>query len=356
MRISACIIMRDAAEDIASCLESLVGNVDEFVVVDTGSVDDSVEIASRYAGKVYTFEWQDDFSAAKNYAIDQATGDWIIFLDADESLTQETRGNLRAVLSRCAAEPSPDIIEALRFNVRTDTGEAESENWQERIFRRHPLLRYRDTIHEYLEFTDGREKQVLRLSPEELAIRHTGYSPERMAGKTERNLRMLEELREKGIEKKYLYYYLTGLYLHEEDYESALETAWESVLRDERPPGEPFAPHLTLWGLLDRQGDEEGILRALRKCMEAWPKRPEAFALYGDRLQDRGEPGEAKRHLLRALRNQREFSRNFPGEKSGLTAQLPQTMESLAKAMETLGDAAGARRYRRLAAKAAKQK
>ena len=89
--------MNDAAKDLTECLESLKNGVDEIIITDTGSSDNSVEIARRYTDKIFFFQWCDDFSAAKNYCLEQATGDWIVFLDADEYFTMETRGNLRRI-------------------------------------------------------------------------------------------------------------------------------------------------------------------------------------------------------------------------------------------------------------------
>ena len=84
IRLSACTITKNEALNIKRSIDSYKEFVDEIIVVDTGSVDDTVEIAKNAGAKVFNFEWNNDFSAAKNFAIDNCTGDWIIFLDADE--------------------------------------------------------------------------------------------------------------------------------------------------------------------------------------------------------------------------------------------------------------------------------
>ena len=355
LRISACIIMRDAAEDIGACLGSMQGEVDEFVVVDTGSVDDSVEIAGKIVGKVYHFPWQEDFSAAKNYAIGKATGDWIVFPDADEYFTEATRGNLRAILSRWPLEEAPDTMEVLRHNIRTDTGEKLNENYAERIFRRDPALRYHDAIHEYLAYDDGRKRQCLRLPPEDLLIFHTGYSPERMAGKTARNLRMLEDIRAKGLEKKYLYYYLAGLYMHEGEYGKAAEAAWASIEHGERPDEYFFDPYRLCYQAYLQMEDEEGIFRILRRGMEDWPRWPDFFVVYAARMKKKGEQEEALKSFRRALRNDRDFARNFPGQRNDIRKYLPAIYKEMAELWEARGNVAEARRCRRKAEKAERE-
>ncbi|MBF8416863.1 glycosyltransferase family 2 protein [Heyndrickxia coagulans] len=84
MKASLCVITKNEENNIKKCLESVGDIVFEKIVVDTGSTDKTIEIAKKMGAKVYSFKWIDDFSAAKNYAISKAKGDWIIFLDADE--------------------------------------------------------------------------------------------------------------------------------------------------------------------------------------------------------------------------------------------------------------------------------
>ena len=348
VRISACIIMRDAAEDIKECLMSLQGLVDEFVVVDTGSVDDSVSIAEAIAGKVYHLEWPEDFSTAKNYAIEKARGRWIIFLDADESLTEETRGNLPGLIARYGGEGGPDTMSILRYNVATSTEEPVGKNYAERIFRRE--MRYHDSIHEYLAYDDGRQKRCFRIPPEKLAIRHTGYSPERLAKKAERNLRMLEAEREMGREKQCLYYYLAELYFYKEDYGKAAEAAWESVERKERPLDDSFGAYIICYESRKALEDEEGVLSILQRGMEDSPLRPEFFALYGDRLREAGKFREAYAALKTSLRNVRDFPKNFPWERNSLDGSMAQVYGVMAEICAGLGKQAEAGKYRKKAA------
>ena len=84
VRISACVITKNESESLPKWLDSMGRIADEMVVVDTGSTDETVSIARAAGARVCFFQWVDDFAAAKNYALDQATGDWVLFLDADE--------------------------------------------------------------------------------------------------------------------------------------------------------------------------------------------------------------------------------------------------------------------------------
>ena len=84
VKISACYMVKNAAQDLARSLESLAKYVNEIIVVDTGSTDNTVEVAQKFGAKVFHEQWQDDFSTPRNVAIREAKGDWIVFLDADE--------------------------------------------------------------------------------------------------------------------------------------------------------------------------------------------------------------------------------------------------------------------------------
>lgn len=77
-RISLTLIVRNEAAHLADCLESVQDNVDEMIIVDTGSTDDTLRIAKRYTPHVYSFPWNNDFSAARNFALEMqlVIGSW----------------------------------------------------------------------------------------------------------------------------------------------------------------------------------------------------------------------------------------------------------------------------------------
>ena len=100
MKISACVIVKNEEKNIQQWLSCMKDIADEMIVVDTGSGDRTVELAKAGGARVYHFKWRNDFSAAKNYALDRATGDWIFFLDADEYFSESTRKRIRSLLER----------------------------------------------------------------------------------------------------------------------------------------------------------------------------------------------------------------------------------------------------------------
>ncbi|MBX9840981.1 MAG: glycosyltransferase [Xanthobacteraceae bacterium] len=190
-------IVRDEEAYLDDCLRSIVDEVDEIVIVDTGSRDRTCDIARRYGARLFSFPWTGDFAAARNHALDQASGDWILYIDADERLVVPTAGALRAAVAQ------PDVVAlAVRFQPR-----ANFTPYREiRIFRRDPRIRFRGVIHETMRpdlhtvlQTDG-----MALAVADVGITHVGYDGE-MIGKYRRNLPLLEAAVKKTPDRVFLW-------------------------------------------------------------------------------------------------------------------------------------------------------
>ena len=174
IRLSQCMIVKNEEKNIERALSWAKSVAFEQIVVDTGSTDRTVEIAEKMGAKVYHFEWINDFSAAKNYAIEQATGNWIAFLDADEYFTPIDAKKLMVYLKNINADPEMRknyLALNCKWSQVDDTGQPFSILDQERVFRNIPTVRYVGKIHEGLSM--GPEN-VARA--DEITIIHTGYS------------------------------------------------------------------------------------------------------------------------------------------------------------------------------------
>jgi tetratricopeptide (TPR) repeat protein len=144
--LSLCMIVRDESEVLARCLASVAGAVDEMIVVDTGSVDDTPAIARSFGARVHTFEWIDDFAAARNRSFDFATGSYILWLDADDVLLPEDREKLLALKPRLEKD-----IYWLPYDYEQDAfGISLLRFHRERIVRNTPEIRWASPIHETL--------------------------------------------------------------------------------------------------------------------------------------------------------------------------------------------------------------
>lgn len=193
-RISLCMIVRNEEQNIARCLQSVQGFVDEIIVIDTGSTDKTVEIARRFGAKVYSFLWNGNFSAARNASLEFAIGEWILFLDADEALT--TGG--AAILRQVTADGSD--IEGFFIKIINYVGHGNDPeccpDMVFRLFRNRPDYRFHDSIHEQIIDTiQQRNPQAKIEVAAELVILHYGYLDQQIKAKDKinRNLSMLTQ-------------------------------------------------------------------------------------------------------------------------------------------------------------------
>ena len=137
--LSAALIVRDEAEHLGGCLDSLDGLVDEIVVVDTGSTDGSPGIAASAGAQVTHLPWRGDFSAARNAAIDRCRGRWILYIDADERVRPGAATATRAVL---------ETSDALGLLVEFTPATGFTRYRECRLFRNDPAIRFERPIHE----------------------------------------------------------------------------------------------------------------------------------------------------------------------------------------------------------------
>ncbi len=183
-------IARNEERNLPRALRSFEELCDEIIVVDTGSTDSTVDIGRQLGARVVSFSWNDDFSAARNFCIDHANGDWIFWLDSDEQLLPQSREMLR----ECMNHDDVSGWYVLRQDlVRADREDLFTEMWQLRLFRRDPALRFVGRCHPHfeppLELRAG--TQGMLVEPSQIRLRHWGYVAEMMPAKLARAARLL---------------------------------------------------------------------------------------------------------------------------------------------------------------------
>lgn len=184
MSISLCMIAKNEAATLERGLRSVAGLVSEAIVVDTGSTDDTKEVAASFGANVFDFPWVDSFAAARNEALRHATGDWIFSLDADEYLDSENREKFRALTGR--------LEEGAAYMTRQRSGGVAVPilDFGCRLFRNRPDTRWTFRVHEQILPAVGRAGHKVHFT--DICIDHTGYTdPVVRAQKAQRNLRLL---------------------------------------------------------------------------------------------------------------------------------------------------------------------
>ena len=189
--VSACLITKDEGKHIGECLASLEGFADEIVVYDTGSNDDTIDIARATGATVIEGYWDDDFSRARNNALAHCKGDWVVSLDADETLQAEDPSQLRTLLASTRAE-----IDAWSVKIQNLTGAGTGSSFSHhaaRLFRREHC-EWTGRIHEQIVLRSGHGSITQADLAKGAWILHTGYLDEILLtkGKAERNLRLAQ--------------------------------------------------------------------------------------------------------------------------------------------------------------------
>lgn len=164
--LGLCMIVRNGAESLGQALQSVQGAVQELIIVDTGSHDQSLEIARRFGAQVAEFSWCDDFSQARNYALSLASSEWILLLDADEQLQPESLVLLRQLLPNLPA--GPVVVRGLECTP------GQRPTAKRILHRRWPGLGFAGRVHEQLSILDAQAagQELIELEFSQLRLLH----------------------------------------------------------------------------------------------------------------------------------------------------------------------------------------
>lgn len=287
MYISACFITKNEEKNIEKSIKSLQGMYDELIVTDTGSTDATVNIANKLGAKVYSFDWQNDFSLARNFTIDKACGDWLIFLDADNYYVGDVdiRGYLQEIDQKY---PDTDALLLPEFD----------EFYPEkppcrvgRIFRNRSYIRYHGAIHEVI---GGIGRNVKLRVAEQLKIMHSGSNIQLMPTKLQRNLELLLMDSTKNGEHDSYYYYIAECYFGLKEYDKAIEyikKAFASPVRHYRMEANYY--HIYLESMRQCNYPAEDMVPIADEAIRKYPDMPEFYGEQGIILSSMGRLDEA---------------------------------------------------------------
>ncbi|MCF8207000.1 MAG: glycosyltransferase [Methylotenera sp.] len=287
-RLALVVIARDEAARIGRLLDSVRPWVDEMLVLDTGSRDDTAAVAAAHGARVAHFAWCDDFAAARNHALALAAADWHLVLDADEWLID---GGPALAALRGAA---PGFVGALRLRDQFDQGggvTGEAHAWLSRVLPGD--VRYAGRVHEQ----PVHARPVQRLP---LVAGHDGYLPSALAAKRGRNRRLLEQALAEQPGDAYLWYQL-GKDCAVYDEHAAAEAAFERACAQPGAAASPWwldllARRLFALKCLGRHADAMDFAQTQ---LDVAAESPDFFFAMGDLLLDlaASQPAEAAQLL-----------------------------------------------------------
>lgn len=230
MAISLCMIVKDEAATLGRCLKSVAGVVDESIVVDTGSTDETCAVAAAHQAQVHKIDWPHDFAAARNVSLAHASGDWVLVLDADEVLNPVV-GTLLKQLDQGVGWQGLTATEVLAVNLLRQELAAPQAPYSliTRFFRRLPTIQfnrpYHETVDDSVVALQQRAPHWQVVTLDQVAIYHTGYTPEtvRQRDKFNRARTLLERHLQQQPNDRYSLNKLAALYLEQDAPDQALD-------------------------------------------------------------------------------------------------------------------------------------
>lgn len=301
IKISACYIVKNEEKNLQRSIASIINQVDEIVVVDTGSTDNTVAVAKKADAKVYHFQWQDDFSAARNFALSKVHGDWLVLLDADEYFTEKTAGNIRQAVYK-AGESEGLLIKWVNYDI--DNAEVQDYCYQLRIVRNQQGIHYEGIIHEELKLSDCRCIYAVIVSSEFLEIYHTGYSKGVSMQKIKRNLSLLQQAVVEGQPEKSLARYFCDCYLGLGDMDKCIYYGWMDIRQGRQQVSFASRCNRVLMEYYAQKTDEEGIKKRRELAeisVREYPEIPDFWAEYSECLYSAESFAEAISAMKKAI-------------------------------------------------------
>lgn len=296
--ISLCMIVKNEEDNILSCLTSVKDAVDEMVIVDTGSEDRTLQIIEEYGAHLHIYPWQNDFAAARNYALSKANGQWILVLDADESLDESATLTLRNALATSEEE-------GFYLGIHNYQGSENNFTWTYalRLFRNNPLYRYEGRIHEQIFPSIKKANPQVRIGWSPWIIHHYGYSQDMVfnKNKAQRNLMILLSETPETKASPFFHLNLAMEYLRLAKVAEAevwLKEGWRRV--DTR---ESYAHRLLikLITCLHLQNKDKEALAYCNEGLRKYPNYPDLYYYYGICLMRFNDLRQARVALLKGL-------------------------------------------------------
>lgn len=276
--LSLCMIVKNEGENLKSCLSKVLTLVDEIIIVDTGSNDNTKIIALEFTNKIFDFKWCNDFSKARNFSISKASNEWILVLDADEFITDFYRQSIDKFINNSSNKDKVGRIE--RINITEDSnGNKKYKERVNRLFNRNYFY-YEGIIHEQIVALNCEtyETQALDITAE-----HVGYTEEVLnrTDKLKRNIDLLEIAVKNDSEDPYLYFQLGKSYYMLKDYKTSA-LYFEKALTFELDFRLEYVEDLVEtygYSLINSGKNSEALI--LENCFEVYSKRSDFHFLMG---------------------------------------------------------------------------
>ncbi|MFH1761292.1 MAG: glycosyltransferase [bacterium] len=295
--ISLCMIVKNEADMLGQCLDSIKDAVDEIVIVDTGSTDKTIEIAQLYGAGIVRTSWQDSFSKARNLSLENALYKWILWTDADDIFPAES---VKKILTLKNLEPSRCYGFRVKCSDNMDVlGPTVN---QIRMFPNRASHRFRYRVHE--QILPSLEENGIGAEFTDITVIHKGYGCHSMRSKQERNKRLIEmDMKEFPDNHGILYGYANAL-MDLDDMRKALKYYKAVIGVIKKKEGEAATHEGALFHIADIYWELQDLVQCkewLKKLLLQNPDYPQAIVLDGYLKERDGNLAEAEEAFLKVL-------------------------------------------------------
>ncbi|TQE91241.1 glycosyltransferase [Ureibacillus terrenus] len=281
--ISLCMIVKNEEDFIERCLKSVQNAVQEIIIVDTGSTDQTIEICKKYNASIFPYRWNHHFADARNFGLSKASGDWILWLDADEELeTGHEEFLMENLKNKNVTMYYLPVINYYGESFPVDPEKAFLYH-QPRLFQNHKGIQFYNRIHETPIFPKNRDSSYT-VDYLKVPIHHYGYIEEltKKRGKGERNLQLIQEEYKDPNHSPWIEYHLANEYYRRGDYQKAFDYLNESIFRfllnGVKPPSILYR---LKYGILVDTNSFENALEGIDKAIALYPDYVDLHFLKG---------------------------------------------------------------------------
>ncbi|VTR91657.1 family 2 glycosyl transferase : Glycosyl transferase OS=Singulisphaera acidiphila (strain ATCC BAA-1392 / DSM 18658 / VKM B-2454 / MOB10) GN=Sinac_0358 PE=4 SV=1: Glyco_trans_1_2: Methyltransf_24: Glyco_transf_4: Glycos_transf_1: Glycos_transf_2: TPR_7: TPR_6: TPR_10 [Gemmata massiliana] len=290
-RVSLTMIVKNEEHHLGACLESVRDLVDEAVVIDTGSTDRTVEIARSFGCVVGEFPWVDHFAAARNAALDRATGDYAFWMDADDRLDAANRDKLRTVLAGLSGANEAFVMKCLCVGDRPGAGATAVDHV--RLFRAHPAHRWTYRVHE--QILPALRASGAEVKWSDVSVRHVGYvDPAVRRRKLDRDLRLLKLDAAEKPGDPFTLFNLGSIYHETGDHAAAADALEKSLAGSHVKDSIVRKTYALLARCQHQGGDPKRAAATCRVARQHYPDDAELVFLAAGLARETGDPRAAE--------------------------------------------------------------
>jgi len=298
--ISLCMIVKNEEKNLERCLKSAKDYVDEIIVIDTGSTDNTPQIAKKYGARVFFHEWSKDFAKTRNKSLEYARGKWILVLDADEEIPPETGSSLRKLARARNIEAYTFIIVSPSSST---AGAKQHKNINIRMFKNSPDYKFEGALHEQIKPSILKAYGENVIAHTNLIIYHYGYCQDLVnkKAKTLRNIEILKKMLASNPNDNFSRYNLGVSYYVLGNFEQAIEQFSQAKQRLNTSSGYAPAFFRNYTITLMDYGEYDGALHIVEEGIAHFPDYPDLYFLKGNIMMELGMLNEAQKCFEQCL-------------------------------------------------------